>query len=501
VYFDNAQLLVTEAEDGSISGTVTDDSDTAISGATVETSDGQHSTTTDANGDYTLSDVPPGTYSVTASKDGYVDQTASVVVDSSAATTQDFSLTEVSGTEQLSNEDFEDGEFSFWGGDMADDWGAAWRGTFDSATWDVESLGGDHGDVVEMTSLASDFEAGIRQQVTGLTAGAAYFFSAEAYQEKTGTTAWMAVDDGTGGQDLPSNGTPFTNTASQWNSCMIAGTVPSNGTLRVHLWAYNESSGGYVYFDNASLLVETEAPGAISGYVYDEYGTPIEGATVETDSGGYDDTTDSTGAYLMSDVTAGTYTVSASATGYVGAETAGVTVSAGSTASVDFYLTDAGQTEVLLNGDMEGGYFDFWGGDIADDWGATWRGDFENADWIYENVGGLHEHAMRLSGLDSGFEAGIIQEVTGLTPGSSYTFTAEVYEDGSGTTAWIAVTDGSNDGLPEVGTAFGGDTQTWVSQYVNGTVPSGGKLRVYLWANREGTSSKVYFDNASLLID
>lgn len=55
---------------GSISGTVTKAAadNSAISGATVSYSGG--STTTDVNGAYTLANVAPGTYTVTASATG-----------------------------------------------------------------------------------------------------------------------------------------------------------------------------------------------------------------------------------------------------------------------------------------------------------------------------------------------------------------------------------------------------------------------------------------------
>jgi hypothetical protein len=64
---------------GTISGTVTDQSTTlAIGGATVTVS-GFGSTLTDGSGNYSFSNVPPGTYSVTASAAGYTDNTVSGV--------------------------------------------------------------------------------------------------------------------------------------------------------------------------------------------------------------------------------------------------------------------------------------------------------------------------------------------------------------------------------------------------------------------------------------
>lgn len=84
-----------EVEDpvtGTISGTVTDD-DTglAIEGAIV--SDGTRSDTTNGSGEYTINNVPVGTYTVTCTKEGYDDTSEdNVVVIEDATTTVNFQL-------------------------------------------------------------------------------------------------------------------------------------------------------------------------------------------------------------------------------------------------------------------------------------------------------------------------------------------------------------------------------------------------------------------------
>src|SRR5262249_15990356 len=76
---------------GAITGHVTDrTTGAAISGATVSSSGG--STVTDATGTYTLSNVPTGSPSVTASRNGYIARTSSVTVTSGATATLDFQL-------------------------------------------------------------------------------------------------------------------------------------------------------------------------------------------------------------------------------------------------------------------------------------------------------------------------------------------------------------------------------------------------------------------------
>jgi len=90
-----AVTVTTPPATGTISGTVTDaDTLDPIAGATV--TDVTRSTTTDINGVYTLTDVPEGTYTVTASVTGYNSASqADVVVIADTATTVDFALTSI----------------------------------------------------------------------------------------------------------------------------------------------------------------------------------------------------------------------------------------------------------------------------------------------------------------------------------------------------------------------------------------------------------------------
>jgi len=76
---------------GTITGTVSDaEDDSPIAGATVR--DGTRTTTTDASGEYTIADVPPGTYEVVASKEGYESSTSTVTVVPGGTAVMNFSL-------------------------------------------------------------------------------------------------------------------------------------------------------------------------------------------------------------------------------------------------------------------------------------------------------------------------------------------------------------------------------------------------------------------------
>ncbi|NNG46197.1 MAG: carboxypeptidase regulatory-like domain-containing protein, partial [Deltaproteobacteria bacterium] len=78
---------------GTISGTVTNDATgTGLDGATVSTSPDQGSTTTAADGSYTLSGLPAGVYALTFSKTDFADETANVSVLAGVTSTEDATL-------------------------------------------------------------------------------------------------------------------------------------------------------------------------------------------------------------------------------------------------------------------------------------------------------------------------------------------------------------------------------------------------------------------------
>ena len=100
-YFDDIEAityLYDKNKSGSVSGTVTNDvTGKAIEGATVKLEGTIHSDTTDANGFYTISNIPdPVTYTVTASKSGF-DSFSIDRLTIDANTPVDFSLSDGGG--------------------------------------------------------------------------------------------------------------------------------------------------------------------------------------------------------------------------------------------------------------------------------------------------------------------------------------------------------------------------------------------------------------------
>ena len=91
--------------------------------------------------------------------------------------------------------------------------------------------------------------------------------------------------------------------------------------------------------------------GTITGWVKTAGGAAISGATVATSTGGYSTTTNSSGVYTLSNVTAGTYNVTASKSGY-DSSSSNVTVTAGNTTTANFTLQ---VTAGGMNGNTPGG--------------------------------------------------------------------------------------------------------------------------------------------------
>lgn len=91
--------------------------------------------------------------------------------------------------------------------------------------------------------------------------------------------------------------------------------------------------------------------GTISGFVRDTNGNPIQGADVVTDKGGFSTTSGTDGSYILSNVTADTYSVTASKSNYQSQTKSGITVTAGQVTNCDFNLTQLqlSGTNIALN--------------------------------------------------------------------------------------------------------------------------------------------------------
>jgi len=77
---------------GSISGTVTLEGMTDYSGAKVEIKNINKSATTASNGSYEIKDIPPGTYTVIASKEFYEEKEEQAIIKSGENIIKNFNL-------------------------------------------------------------------------------------------------------------------------------------------------------------------------------------------------------------------------------------------------------------------------------------------------------------------------------------------------------------------------------------------------------------------------
>lgn len=94
--------------------------------------------------------------------------------------------------------------------------------------------------------------------------------------------------------------------------------------------------------------------GTIAGTVKDPTGAPVAAATVSTDPATVTAQTDATGAFTLSSIPIGAYTVVASKTGYVDGKLTAVGVGAGGTVNVSLVLAVAPTTPGSLSGTIRG---------------------------------------------------------------------------------------------------------------------------------------------------
>jgi len=322
--------------DGNIAGRVTDASEGyGIEGATVEA--GGYSTFTNSWGYYSL-EIDPGTYNITASAAGYISETKiDIVVYSALTTIVNFTLAPIPQTGTLSISTIPLTGEVFVNGTS---WGLAPQSR-----------------VVQVGNYNVSFAA-----VTG-------------YYTPNWQLATVLEDAETTvtGVYTPINGTLTVNTTP------VAGEVFVNGTSWgvapqsrvVQIGTYNVSFGyvaSYytptwhfaVDYRNSETIVEgvcESVLGAINGTITDaSTGSPVTAASITAD--GYSATTDSIGYYIITDVPAGTYTVTASLTGYLDGVATGVVVAAGETTQLDFSLT-----RISENGTIYGKVTDISTGD------------------------------------------------------------------------------------------------------------------------------------------
>lgn len=211
-----------------ISGKATDSSTgEGISGATVST--GGYSTSTDSQGDYSLS-VPEGTYTVTASADGYSSQTReNITVTAGATTTLDFSLEPIAATEFVLYLPMDEGS----GSTIYDQSGNGNNGTIYGASWAT----GVSGSALEFDGVDDYAEVHENTNLDGFDD-----FSVSIWIKPTAD-----LNSSTGRQDFYYKGPPV-----QWVTSLALNYDDVDGQLQFNLHDQDD------WFSYASVRYETE---------------------------------------------------------------------------------------------------------------------------------------------------------------------------------------------------------------------------------------------------
>jgi len=332
---------------GSISGQVTDaTTGTAIGGAIVSyTVTGTTvSATTNGNGNYNLTNVPPGTYTLTASAAGYISQSQAVTVVTNATTSQNFSLVILPGAIAGAVKDSQTGagiggaSVSYTAGGITTNATADAGGNYNlpnvpPGTYTVTAAATGYGNQSLPVTVASNAtttqnfslvpqDGTIAGQVTDATTSVA--IPGATVSLVVGGTTLSATADASGNYSLSNirQGTyAVTAAASNYGSQSQQVTVTPGATAT----------------QNFSL---TPLPGSIRGQVSDAVTSqPINGATVACTAGGITTTatTDASGNYTLSNVPPGSYTVTAAASAY-NSQSQPVVVSANTLSTQNFSL-------------------------------------------------------------------------------------------------------------------------------------------------------------------
>ena len=412
---------------GTISGTITDaNNSNPINGATVQTTTGGHSTTSNASDDYTLINVTAGSYTVEASATGYqTNSLSNVVVNVGQTTDADVALTPdgqpISG---ITNRGFESGFHNDPDGDHQT--GNSWT----QYTVTGNPKFGPHGQIKNSGGFSQSFwEAnyvtGLYQQATNGIVGNLYRGSVHVYGFNTQVTFKVGIDPNGGTNPTSGNiiWSPQANPGPTWTQIAVEATAASQ-TITLFLKAQNPAVSSLPsYFDDADLVDLGIAPpptsGSISGTVRDSGNNIIVGAIVEAEPGGLSDTTDNFGAYEFTLLPPDTYEVTVTKIGFVSETESNIVVGAGDNLTRNFNLVASQPVPGFNNGGFEGGFFNDPDPDHRT--GNGWS-QFTTSGFSKSGGNGTTNRSgsWSQSFWEGPYTSGVLQNVSGVTPGNNY---------------------------------------------------------------------------------
>ncbi|MEI6209493.1 MAG: carboxypeptidase regulatory-like domain-containing protein [Desulfuromonadales bacterium] len=344
----------------SISGQVTS-SGTGLSGVTVSTSGG--SATTDGSGNYSISGLTNGSYTVSASKTGYtMSASQSVTVSSANVTGKNFTAT--SNTTVNPSTYSISGQVTSSGVGLS---GVTVSTSGGSATTDGSgnySISGLANGSYTVSASKTGYTMSASQSVTVNSANAGGINFTATLIPSTYSISGQVTLNGAGLSGvtvtLAGSGSTSTTTDSSGNY-VFSGAQNGSYTVTASKTGYTMSASLSVTVSNANVtgknFTATVIPStySISGQVTLN-GAGLSGVTVTlAGSGSTSTTTDSSGNYVFSGAQNGSYTVTASKTGYTMSASLSVTVSNADVTGKNFTATAIPSTysisgKVTMNG-------------------------------------------------------------------------------------------------------------------------------------------------------
>ncbi len=257
---------------GSVEGWVRDPSGGAISGALVRALPSSATATTDASGNYRITGLAPDTYTVRASKTGYVTaQATGVVVEAGSTATANLTLSPEAPFGGIRNGDFEGGFHDDPDPDhsVGDSWTRFHIGAATSKS------GGDYGvyrsEHWSQVFYEANWTAGLRQQADDARIGHGYRGSVWVRGSSSDVRFRVGIDP-TGGTDPQAASVVWSDEAGPGDvwSRIECETVAESGTITLFLQARNPMGWNLnAWFDDAAL--EDRGPAALPGGVLSAY--------------------------------------------------------------------------------------------------------------------------------------------------------------------------------------------------------------------------------------
>ncbi|MGF7046788.1 hypothetical protein J2T13_001286 [Paenibacillus sp. DS2015] len=339
---------VTVVTTGSVTGVVYGSGNSPISGASV--SIGGISDVTDAQGEFTLTNIAPGSQTVTVSSAGYNNGSATVTVTAGQSVSAGtITLTEVATTGTVTgivhgsgNSPISGASVSIGGISVITDVLGEFTLTNispGSQTITVGSAGYNNGSATVTVTAGQNVSTGTitltEVVTTGTVTGAVY---------GPGNSPICGASVSIGGIS------DVTDAEGEFTLTKIA---PGSQTVTVSSTGYNNESATVTVTAGQSVsagtitLTEVATTGTVTGAVYGPGNSPISGASVSI--GGISDVTDAQGEFTLTNIVPGSQTVTVSSAGYNNGS-ATVTVTAGQNVSTGTITL----TEVATTGTVTG---------------------------------------------------------------------------------------------------------------------------------------------------